>query len=119
MKILFAEDTDFWIDFFKSKLENLGEVTCVTNGADAIRQLQQHSFDLIVCDHVMPLVEGHDVYQAARYTERSLNKETPYILFSTLPDEDLYPGFSDDKNAKCILKTCYVDFSIVPDSFKK
>lgn len=104
MKILFAEDTEFWVEQFKPQLEELGEVTFVDNGHGARKAIQEETFDLIVCDHYMPRSTGDEVYNDARQLERSKNKETTYILFSSGPDMTRYRGIEEDVKAHVVLK---------------
>ena len=45
-------------------LEKKGyEVITVTNGPDAIEQCQQHNFDLVLLDEMMPGLSGLDTLQ--------------------------------------------------------
>jgi CheY-like chemotaxis protein len=53
-------------------------VTMVTNGAEAIRQLQASTFDLVVSDIKMPDKTGYDVFAAARKGSQTL----PVILMT-------------------------------------
>src|SRR6185369_13165055 len=65
-------------------------VTAVANGAAAIRELDQHEFDLVVSDIKMPDKTGYDVFAAAR----KKNMNLPVILMT---------GFGYDPN-HCIVR---------------
>jgi CheY-like chemotaxis protein/PAS domain-containing protein len=60
-------------------------VTAVSNGAEAIVQLEQRRFDLVLSDIKMPDKTGYDVFAAARRT----NQTVPVILMT---------GFGYDPN---------------------
>jgi CheY-like chemotaxis protein len=42
------------------------QVTTATNGQEALRQLQNRTFDLVVVDHQMPIMHGLDLGRLAR-----------------------------------------------------
>jgi CheY-like chemotaxis protein/putative methionine-R-sulfoxide reductase with GAF domain len=65
-------------------------VTACANGAEAIRELEQHDFDLVVSDIKMPDKTGYDVFAAARKKNQAL----PVILMT---------GFGYDPN-HCIVR---------------
>lgn len=46
------------------------EVETARNGADALARLAERSFDLIICDVMMPGMDGHALLQAVRSDER-------------------------------------------------
>lgn len=52
------------------------KVTQVDNGIDAIRHLQQHSFDLILMDLHLPVMDG---FATTRYIREHLSKTIPII----------------------------------------
>ena len=102
MKILFVEDTDMYVEMYKPQLEKLGEVIHFKSANAALRSFDEHTYDLIVCDHYIlrfeeelnSRAEGNEVYW---YTRHSLELETPFIHFSTSPCPKAYDA-SDDKN---------------------
>ncbi len=58
-KILIAEDEESVRNLVIRVLEMHGhEVTAVVNGSEALEALSQHSFDLLLTDIVMPIVDG-------------------------------------------------------------
>src|SRR5204862_6627743 len=66
------------------------DVTIASNGAEAIKELDQHDFDLVVSDIKMPDKTGYDVFAAARKKSQTL----PVILMT---------GFGYDPN-HCIVR---------------
>jgi DNA-binding response OmpR family regulator len=61
-KILVVDDDTKICDILqKFLIENNFNVTCVNGGAEAIELLSNETFDLVLCDYVMPRVTGYDV----------------------------------------------------------
>ncbi|PIS02005.1 MAG: two-component system response regulator [Chlamydiae bacterium CG10_big_fil_rev_8_21_14_0_10_42_34] len=66
-KVLVVDDEPLMLRFVSDVLKRQGkEVISATNGADAIRLLQQEMFDLIITDMKMPQKNGLDVLKAAK-----------------------------------------------------
>ena len=64
IRILLAEDDDAMRHYLKRALENAGyEVADVNSGATAIPLLEEHHFDLLLSDIVMPEVDGIELAQ--------------------------------------------------------
>lgn len=62
-KILVAEDVSYNLDMLIKMLNNIGysNITSVSNGEEAIEELKQNSYDLILLDLKMPVMNGFDV----------------------------------------------------------
>ena len=61
-KILFVDDNKVTLTSIKEEIESIGyEVKTVTNGKQALKILQQESFDLVLLDVLMPEMSGIDV----------------------------------------------------------
>ena len=57
--ILLADDDVFNLEYFQHILLESGyRVTTAENGADALALLETHSFDAVIANHEMPLVDG-------------------------------------------------------------
>ncbi len=64
IRILLAEDDDAMRHYLKRALENAGyEVADVDRGSAAIPLLEEHHFDLLLSDIVMPEVDGIELAQ--------------------------------------------------------
>jgi DNA-binding NtrC family response regulator len=64
-RILVADDEPGIRDMLTWELGNLGhEVTAVANGADAIEQLRQSEFEVVISDVRMPGLSGLEVLRA-------------------------------------------------------
>lgn len=78
-RILVAEDEEVVRRVLARTLEDAGYlVVAVENGWEAWRQVQNEPFDLLVTDHVMPLLGGKKLVEQVR----GLNPAMPVILVS-------------------------------------
>ncbi len=58
-------------------------VVSASNGRKALDRLQDATFDLIICDYQMPVMDGADLVEALR--ERDDTRETPVLLATAAP----------------------------------
>jgi two-component system, chemotaxis family, sensor kinase CheA len=64
---LLVEDTQFFQELVRGYLSDAGyEVTTAANGLEALRILETHSFDLVISDIEMPVMDGWIFAQAVR-----------------------------------------------------
>lgn len=86
-KILVAEDDRLLARALELKLTGSGyETTVVNDGQAALNQIQSNTFDLIILDLVMPILDGFHVLQKLK----EINPQTPVIILSNLgQDEDI------------------------------
>ncbi|HXJ84142.1 MAG TPA: response regulator [Candidatus Methylomirabilis sp.] len=66
------------------RLKRLGytNVTTVVDGEEALRQLREHVFDLVLLDVMMPKMNGYEVLERLRADERL--RHVPVIMISAL-----------------------------------
>ena len=77
--ILLVEDEENLQEALKLNLELEGyEVTSSYDGAEALKQVQQEHFDLIILDVMLPEVDGITVCETIRLTDT----ETPILILS-------------------------------------
>jgi len=50
------------------------------DGAEAVKQISEKHFDLILLDLLMPKIDGYDVARIIRTDHKSLNRDTPIIV---------------------------------------
>ncbi|MBF0363107.1 MAG: response regulator [Oligoflexia bacterium] len=62
------------------------EIKVATNGLDAFLFCQKKKFDVIFCDHRMPIMTGAGFIQALREKD-NVNKSTPVIFFTQYIEE--------------------------------
>jgi len=92
-KILIIEDEKPMARALELKLTHEGfEATITLNGESALETLEKETFDLIVCDLVMPKMDGFKVLETLK--EKKI--KTPVIVLTNLSQED------DEKRAKSL-----------------
>ncbi len=65
-KVLLLDDSDDFRDLVREFLTSrFYEVTAVSNGTEGVREIMRDSFDLILCDMMMPKMGGEMFYWAA------------------------------------------------------
>lgn len=79
--ILIAEDEEFIASLYKLELERHGAaVTIVANGKEALDAIEKDSFDVLLLDLMMPVVDGFQVLERLR--EKNIN--LPTIILTNL-----------------------------------
>lgn len=102
-KILIIEDDTFIQELTAKKLQKAGyEVALVQNGQDAIKQAEDEKFDLVICDLVIPHIDGFEVISKLRTMENT--KETPIVVFSNLADSDALTKATEAGATKFLIK---------------
>lgn len=85
--IMIVEDDAFIQELTAKKLEKAGyKVLTVQNGQDAIKVAGEENLDLVICDLVIPHIDGFEVIAKLRNLDKT--KTTPIIVFSNLADSD-------------------------------
>jgi two-component system alkaline phosphatase synthesis response regulator PhoP len=85
--IMIVEDDAFIQELTAKKLEKAGyKVLTVQNGQDAVKVAGEEKLDLVICDLVIPHLDGFEVISKLRNLENT--KTTPIVVFSNLADSD-------------------------------
>jgi PAS domain S-box-containing protein len=80
IKILVAEDNLINQKVVRSTLQKQGaEVKIVMNGKEAVEQMKDETFDVVLMDLQMPEVDG---YKATRYIRNVLKKDVPILAMT-------------------------------------
>lgn len=86
-KIIFIEDDEMLVRAYQNKLTMEGfEVDKALDGEEALKQLQEKKFDLILLDLMLPKVDGFTVLEKLRASSWSSAKK-PVVVFSNLGQE--------------------------------
>ncbi len=95
-KILLVEDNDIGRLMARTLLENIGlEVTEVVNGKDALDQISQADYDLVLTDILMPVMNGLDMIRSVR---SSGHYDLPIIVMSANAETSWAESFSAGAN---------------------
>jgi CheY-like chemotaxis protein len=93
-KILVVDDEENIRLLFKEELEEEGyEVDTASNGLEALEKVKAASFDIVVLDIKMPVMDGIQALNAIK----NMNKDQPVILCSAYGEfkQDLSSWVSD------------------------
>ncbi|HIK30922.1 MAG TPA: PAS domain S-box protein [Oscillatoriales cyanobacterium M4454_W2019_049] len=73
LKILVVEDTPINQKVIVNQLKRLGilSISCVSNGREALEELDRHSYDIVFMDCLMPVLDGYETTKALRMREDS------------------------------------------------
>jgi CheY-like chemotaxis protein len=83
LRTLLAEDSLVNQKLTVAMLRKRGHDVVVANdGVEAVRAVEQHSFDLILMDIQMPEMDGYGATAAIRAREKPLGKHTPIIALT-------------------------------------
>jgi len=79
-KILIVDDNEVTLTSIKEVIESMGyKVITVTNGKQALKILQQKSFDLVLLDILMPGMSGIDVLKKIRADKKLQNLRVAFL----------------------------------------
>lgn len=85
-KILIIEDDTFLQGLAANKLQAEGfEVNTASNGNEALTDLGQNQYDVIILDLMLPDVSGFEILKQIR--SRETNNQVPILIFSNLSDD--------------------------------
>ena len=86
-RILIVDDNEINRDMLSRRLKKLGhDYLMAENGEQALAMLEQHRFDLVLLDIMMPKMNGYEVLEAIREDRKKRN--IPIIVVSALDDMD-------------------------------
>jgi CheY-like chemotaxis protein len=81
MKILIVDDNELNLNLLKSLLKMNGyEVVSALNGVEALEKLQSQTFDLIISDILMPVMDGFQLCLECKKDETI--RKTPFVFYS-------------------------------------
>lgn len=67
-KILIVEDEQYMQELLQIQLKRHYDLTLIDNGADALKMVQNNTFDLILLDIMLPYINGFDICEEVRKT---------------------------------------------------
>lgn len=82
-KILLVDDDDILRMAYRDLLEVAGyEIHSAKGGTEALKRIQEESFDLIILDLLMPHPNGFEVYK--RLKERCVTSRIPILILTVV-----------------------------------
>ncbi len=93
-KILIVDDEEVILKFLRIHLSKLGyEVREAADGEQAIDQLENGDFDLLICDILMPKKDGWQVLREVKSNPRT--KNIPVIILTAKDEDiDMFKGYA-------------------------
>lgn len=80
-RVLLVEDNDEMRNFIKMVLHQF-EITEAVNGGEALQILQDHTFDIVVTDYMMPVLDGEGLVTEMKKQDN----KTPIIVLTARTD---------------------------------
>jgi len=92
-KILIVDDSEWIRKVLRTHLAGWGhQVKEAQDGAQALEQLQNEDFDLLICDVVMPNKNGWEVLSEVKKNPRT--RDIPVIMLTAKDkDSDMFQGY--------------------------
>lgn len=82
--ILLVEDNDDMREFLADQLSQNFVIDSCCNGQEALDKLQEHNYDLIVTDIMMPVMDG---YELCRQVKSDINRSHIPVVFLTAKND--------------------------------
>ena len=101
VSVLVVDDSIMNIKVASGLLGVLGaDVTTCRSGSEMLVLITRKKFDIILLDHMMPVMDGIETLEKSRSAEGNLNADTPYIALTAnaiagAREMYLEKGFSD------------------------
>ncbi len=114
LKILLAED--YWVNrkVAMKMLERMGiRAKSVENGAEVLEILQQESFDLILMDCQMPVMDGFETTRSIRESEGESGQHIPIVAMTA------YTSGREREEAKEAGMTGWLEKPILMDALEE
>lgn len=81
VRLLAVDDNAMNLDMFTGLLKHTKiQIDTATNGEEALKLLEENSYDLVFLDHMMPVLDGIETLQEIR--KRNLCPDTPVIALT-------------------------------------
>lgn len=98
LKVLLVDDEPLILEILSDVLSEMSlDITVCGNGVKALCALQQDTYDIVLCDIMMPEMNGLDCMKTAR----SKGIQTPFVFLS---------GYGDNRKVREALQLGAKDF---------
>ena len=82
--LLVVDDNKEMVDFISSHFENNYEVITASNGKEALEKLKEKTVSLIICDWMMPVMDGEEFLRTIRNDENY--SHIPFVMLTAKTD---------------------------------
>jgi putative two-component system response regulator len=83
--LLIVDDNEMNRDLLMRRLDNMGfQLSFSVNGKEALAMLREHSFDLVLLDIMMPVMDGYETLKHMQ--EDAAMRRVPVIIITALDD---------------------------------
>ena len=104
-RILIVDDVELNIKMFRGFLNNSRvKIDEALGGHQCLQLIESRHYDLIFLDHMMPVMDGVDVFRKMRMMEKHPNKDTPVIALVSEGDTFTKESFLAEGFADYLLK---------------
>jgi len=83
VKLLIVDDNPINQKFLYYSLKKYYEIETADNGLEAVEMLEKKSFDVVLMDLTMPVMDGAEATLRIRKSINALNKHIPIIFVTT------------------------------------
>ncbi len=83
MKILVVDDNPINQKFVQYSLRNAHDIDTANDGEEAVQKATLNSYDLIIMDLWMPIMDGAEATLKIRQMESESGRMTPILVFTT------------------------------------
>ncbi len=111
VKILLIEDDEMLLQLYTDILREKGyRVDTANDGTKAFEKIKKQKWNLILCDIVLPQMNGFEVITKARDAQM-ITEETPVIFLTNM--------YTDDQNKQALKhgKDYIIKSQLTPDQF--
>lgn len=92
LSILYAEDDEVVAQTTEMVLSSIfGKVKLVMNGQDALKEFENHKYDLVITDLKMPVMDGYELSKRVK----KIRKDIPIVIFSAYIEEKMKAKFEE------------------------
>ena len=86
MRILVCDDDPLLLELLGFRLTSRGhDVSTASDGAEGLKMIREGSFDAVILDGMMPVMDGYEVLRQLREDERF--RELPIIMLTARKQE--------------------------------
>lgn len=83
LRVLAVDDNPVNLTVIKNLLKNTGvKLICVCSGEDALKCLERNKIDIVLLDHMMPVMDGMETLKRAREMEEQTGCKAKYVALT-------------------------------------